>query len=96
MRRKKWVVSKGDKELASIACEELNIHPLAALIVTSRGLDSIEKIEDFFAGDSFLTVDPLSIRDMDKAAARITKKSPRVIGVPQSARSAGRMPFSSA
>ncbi len=73
MRRKKWVVSKGDKELASIACEELNIDPLAALIVTSRGLDSIEKIEDFFAGDSFLTVDPLSIRDMDKAAARITK-----------------------
>lgn len=73
MRRKKWVISKGDKELASLACEELNIDPLAALIVTSRGLDSIEKMEEFFAPESELKVDPLSIKDMDKAAARINR-----------------------
>ncbi len=73
MRRKKWLITKGDKELASYASEQLNIDPLAALILSSRGLNSAEELETFFDKNSPMTVDPFSIRDMDRAAARINR-----------------------
>ena len=47
MRRKKWIVSKGNKDLASEASQELEIDPIAALIVTSRTVKDISDLEDF-------------------------------------------------
>lgn len=73
MRRKKWVVTKGNKELATQVSSELGIDPLAALIVSSRGFDDIDEISDFFDADALLGLDPLSIKDMDKAAQRINR-----------------------
>ncbi len=73
MRRKKWLITKGDKELASYASEQLNIDPLAALILSSRGISSADELEDFFDKDSPMTIDPFSIKDMDRAAARINR-----------------------
>lgn len=73
MKRKRWIVSKGNKDLASLAAQNLGIDPLCALIATSRGFDTQEKLTEFFEDDGMLTLDPMSIRDMDRAAARIIK-----------------------
>ena len=73
MRRKQWIVSKGDKDLATRAAQELGVEPLAAMIITSRGLSDLDSIEKFFNENEPLSLDPFSIRDMDKAAARINK-----------------------
>ena len=71
MRRKKWIVSKGSKDLASEASQELGIDPIAAMIVTSRTIKDIGDLEGFFDEDAPLTLDPITIKDMDKAAARV-------------------------
>ena len=73
MRRKKWVVTKGDKELAVQLSEQLGIDPFAALIATSRGFDNIDETGDFFDPDAPLQLSPLSIADMGKAAERINR-----------------------
>ncbi len=71
MKRKKWVLLRGNKEFASQASTELDIEPLAALIVSSRGIEDIYELEEFFDEDAPLSLDPLSILDMDKARDRI-------------------------
>ena len=73
MRRKKWIVSKGDKDLASEASQELGIDPIAAIIVTSRTVKDLGDLEEFFDEDAPLTLDPTTIKDMDKAAARVIR-----------------------
>lgn len=73
MRRKKWVVSKGNKENAALVSSELGIDPLAALIVSSRGFENTDELADFFDADAPLSIDPFSIKDMDKAAERINR-----------------------
>ena len=59
MRRKKWLISKADKEFASRASHELGTDPLATLIVTSRGLEDTEELAEFFDDDApeFFTVE---------------------------------------
>ncbi len=73
MRRKKWLVSKGSKDLAAQIAQELSVDPFAALLVTSRGFDNIDEINDFFDADAPLSLSPLSIADMGKAAERINR-----------------------
>ena len=46
MRRKKWLVSKGNKDLAAQIAQELSVDPFAALLVTSRGFENIVEIND--------------------------------------------------
>jgi single-stranded-DNA-specific exonuclease len=66
-------VAKSDKDFAALIAQELNIDPFAALIAASRGFDNIEDIDEFFDPYAELTVDPFSIKDMDKAAERVNK-----------------------
>ncbi len=73
MRRKKWVVTKGNKDLAAQVAQELSIDPFAALLVTSRGFENTDEIADFFDHDAPLCLSPLSIADMGKAAERINR-----------------------
>lgn len=73
MRRKKWVVTKGNKDLAAQLAQELSIDPFAALLVTSRGFDNTDEIADFFDPDAPLCLSPFSIADMGKAAERINR-----------------------
>lgn len=47
--------------------------PLAALTLSSRGIDTPEKAQAFLNADSSLLHDPLLLRDMDRAVARIAK-----------------------
>lgn len=71
MRRKKWIVAKTDKDLAALLAQELSLDPFAALLAASRGFETIEKTEEFFDRDAPLSLDPMSIKDMDKASERI-------------------------
>lgn len=71
MRRKKWTVAKCDKDFAATVAQEINADAFAALIATSRGLNDINEIGRFFDNDAKLTLDPLSIKDMDAASERI-------------------------
>ncbi len=73
MRRKKWLVSKGSKDLAAQIAQELSVDPFAALLVTSRGFENIDEINDFFDADAPLSLSPFSIADMSKAAERINR-----------------------
>ena len=73
MRRKKWVVTKGNKDLAAQVAQELSIDPFAALLVTSRGFENTDEIADFFDHDAPLCLSPMSIADMAKAAERINR-----------------------
>lgn len=73
MRRKKWVVSKGSKDLAAQVAQEIGVDPFAALLVTSRGFDDTDEINDFFDEDAPLSLSPHSIADMTKAAERINR-----------------------
>ncbi len=73
MRRKKWLVSKGSKDMAAQIAQELSVDPFAALLVTSRGFENIDGINDFFDADAPLTLSPFSIADMSKGAERINR-----------------------
>lgn len=73
MRRKKWLVSKGNKDLAAQIAQEISVDPFAALLVTSRGFDNTYDISDFFDEDAPLSLSPDSIADMTKAAERINR-----------------------
>lgn len=71
MRRKKWIVAKTDKDLAAQLAQELSLDPFAALLAASRGFETIDKTKEFFDADAALSLEPMSIKDMDKASTRI-------------------------
>ncbi len=73
MKRKKWIVSKSSKDIAAQVAQDLSVDPFAALLVTSRGFDNIDEISDFLDYDAPLSLSPLSIADMSKAAERINR-----------------------
>lgn len=73
MRRKKWLAAKCDKELAAQISQELGIDPLTALLAVSRGMDTADEIYDFLDPEAPLSLSPLSIADMSRAAERINR-----------------------
>lgn len=73
MSRKKWVVRSFDKEKATTLAEELNISPYAALIASTRGINTAEDAREFFGMNKDECVDPFRFPDMEKAVKRIRK-----------------------
>lgn len=72
MSRKKWTVQKLNKDLASTIAERYSIDPLTALLLTQRGFDTFDKLDEFF-DDSEEWIDPFLLPDMDKAVERINE-----------------------
>ncbi len=70
MSRKIWQVNKVDKALAAALAEAHNLYPIAALIASSRGIDTDEKIRAFFF-DELDFFSPDELPDMDKAVREI-------------------------
>lgn len=70
MPRRKWCVSRIDKEKASELSAACCIDPFASLLLVSRGITTKEAVEEFFSADSAFC-DPFSVLDMDKAVERI-------------------------
>ena len=72
MSRKKWTVQKLNKDLASTIAERYSIDPLTALLLSQRGFDTFDKLDEFF-DDSEEWIDPFLLPDMDKAVERINE-----------------------
>ena len=72
MSRKMWTVQKLNKDLASTIAERYSIDPLTALLLTQRGFDTFDKLDEFF-DDSEEWIDPFLLPDMDKAVERINE-----------------------
>ncbi len=70
MSRKKWIVNKVDKSLAASFAEKHNLFAIAALIASSRGIDTDDKIRAFFYDDADYS-SPWDLPDMDKAVKAI-------------------------
>lgn len=72
MSRKKWVVNKVDKSLAADLAEKHSLFAIAALIASSRGIDTDEKIRAFFYDDAEYS-SPWDLPDMEKAVEAINR-----------------------
>ena len=72
MSRKRWIVAGGDRDLARQIAEECDVDALVALILVSRGLSDPFEVEEFLSDDVPLG-DPMELKDMDKAVARIER-----------------------
>lgn len=70
MAHKKWIIADADKEKASVLSEKLNIDPLVAYLLVSRGIDSELTACAFLYGEGSFS-SPFSLKDMDRAAEKI-------------------------
>lgn len=73
MSRKRWVVKNGNKENATAIAEQLGVSPYAALIASTRGVNSIEEAREFFGLGKCNSADPMDFPDMYAAVKRIQK-----------------------
>lgn len=67
---KRWRIGNPDRELAKRFEKELGVTHLAALVLSARGYTNAEDARRFLDGD-LVSNDPFTLKDMDKAAARI-------------------------
>ncbi|MDD6174300.1 MAG: single-stranded-DNA-specific exonuclease RecJ [Firmicutes bacterium] len=68
---KQWLITKADKTKAAELAEENGFSPFLTLLLMARGYDTPEKISHFLQADEW--DDPMLLKDMDKAAARILR-----------------------
>lgn len=69
---KRWNISKIDKEKVNELTEKYGLPTFTAVLLCIRGITEKETIETFFSMENELS-DPFTIKDMDKAVARIKK-----------------------
>lgn len=69
MNRKKWIVSKCDKDLAAEIAENCGVDPFAAYLLVARGLTDEFLVESFLYDTDIC--DPFTLPDMEKACERI-------------------------
>lgn len=72
MSVKRWSVSQPDNELAARLAEECEIHPFLSLLLTTRGIGSLEEASDFLLGGD-IGDDPYAFADMDAAVERVQR-----------------------
>ncbi|MBQ3417850.1 MAG: single-stranded-DNA-specific exonuclease RecJ [Ruminococcus sp.] len=68
---KKWIIKPCDKQLKNAISERYGLPSVLATLLTIRGITAENDIRDFLYCED-LSLDPLSIKDMDKAVERIT------------------------
>ena len=71
LSRKRWVVSKCDKDRAATIAENCGIEPFAAYLLCARGMTDEFEIESFLFDTDL--IDPFTLPDMDKACERINQ-----------------------
>lgn len=71
MSRKLWHIASFDKNQAAALAYEYGYDEFAVLLLSARGLCAPEEVGEFLDGDAEL-FDPFLIKDMDKAADRVT------------------------
>lgn len=71
MNRKKWVVSRCDRDAAATIAENCGVEPFAAFLLCSRGMTDEFEIERFLYDTDL--IDPYTLPDMEKAAQRVNQ-----------------------
>ncbi|MBQ2325865.1 MAG: single-stranded-DNA-specific exonuclease RecJ [Clostridia bacterium] len=71
MTSRKWVINGAERDTAAALRAESGFLPLTARLLCSRGLDTAEKVADFYDTSRLSFYDPYLLKDMDKAVARI-------------------------
>ncbi len=71
LSRKLWNVIPYDKKRALELARQTGADEFAVLLLTSRGIDTPEKIVEFFNASQAELSDPYLLKDMDKAVERI-------------------------
>ncbi len=66
---KKWLVKSIDKQISNRLMLETKLPAVICDLLVSRGIQTAEKAQEYFNGDTLS--DPLLIKDMDKAVATI-------------------------
>ncbi len=69
MNRKKWIVSKCDKDLAADIAENCGVDPFVAYLLVARGFTDEFLVESFLYDTDIC--DPFILPDMEKACERI-------------------------
>ena len=69
---RKWEVRPLDKERAAAFAQTYGVPFFLAMLMNIRGLDDAAHLREFLGGGEPLS-DPFLLKDMDKAAARITR-----------------------
>lgn len=69
---KQWVVSKLNKELAMEISQQYELPQFFSMLLAIRNITGQEAVESYLEHDELTTV-PASIKDMDKAARRVTQ-----------------------
>lgn len=69
---KEWIITENDKLKAKELAKQGDIPAFLAMLLYTRGIDTVEKIGDFLSNDAELS-DPMLIKDMDVACERIKK-----------------------
>ncbi|RZS95606.1 exonuclease RecJ [Cecembia calidifontis] len=64
---------KADPKTVESLSKEINVNPTLANMLVNRGVDSFQKAKDFFRPDLDKLHDPMLMKDMDKAVARLAK-----------------------
>ncbi|MGQ0541180.1 MAG: single-stranded-DNA-specific exonuclease RecJ [Blastocatellia bacterium] len=71
--QKRWVIQKHDHEAANRLAAALNVKPLTAALLMSRGHDDEEKARKFLNPSYEHLHEPMHLRGMSKAVERISK-----------------------
>ncbi len=69
MNRKKWVVSKCDRDAAATLAENCGVEPFAAFLLCARGMTDEFEVESFLYDTDL--IDPYTLPDMEKAVERV-------------------------
>ncbi len=70
MKYKQWKIAERSGEVF-LRLKGQGVPPLVAAVLCARGLDSLEEAQSFLSWHPNLLLDPLLLKDMDRAVARI-------------------------
>ncbi|MBR4798694.1 MAG: single-stranded-DNA-specific exonuclease RecJ, partial [Clostridia bacterium] len=73
MHSREWSIREFDREQCAALEKQTGLLPLTVKLLLNRGLDTPDKIREFLDKDNITLHDPMLLKDMDKAVARLKK-----------------------
>ncbi|MBR0232338.1 MAG: single-stranded-DNA-specific exonuclease RecJ [Clostridia bacterium] len=73
MHSREWRIRETDMTQAALLEKQTGLMPLTVKLLLNRGLDTPEKTKEFLDKDGIALHDPMLLKDMDKAVARLKK-----------------------
>ena len=73
MHSREWRIRETDRAQCALLEKQTGLLPLTVKLLLNRGFDTPEKIKEFLDKDGITLHDPMLLKDMDKAVARVRK-----------------------